>query len=318
MSRSIRRLTSHGAVLAALRLHDELGAPEFLRRHGFGKSYRYQLVHNGREYDSKAVAGVAYGFQHPNEGALRSSEFSGGTSGAVYVLQRLGFGIQSQSPGAIATGSPRHCVAPAAAVASPAASTDPASAEVDLAIAVLADVDSAWSPLGFPWARQDLATAGLYAWYIDAEGARTLSHALGEELRPGLVYAGQAGATAWPSGTKRSSSLLSRVGGNHLRGGIRSSTWRLTLAALLVDPLDLEVAGRDLTSAGHARLTSWMHAHLRLNLHPVEDRDLLGALEHQVLARLDPPLNLDGMKRTAVRVEVSRRRAQLSLTGPAT
>lgn len=95
MTRSVRRLTSRDAVLHALALYDELGSDAFLGRYGFGRSYRYQLVHDGRDYDSKVVAGVAFGFQYPSLGPLRSDEFSGGNSGAAHVLRRLGFDIRS-------------------------------------------------------------------------------------------------------------------------------------------------------------------------------------------------------------------------------
>jgi hypothetical protein len=459
MPRSVRALTSRDAVLAALRLHDELGQEEFLRRHGFGRSYRYQLVHDGCEYDSKAVAGVAYGMQHPDAGPLRSSEFSGGRSGAAFALQRLGFEIRADgaAPPAVTTRvvhraatpqqpAPVHatpeeedvvllvgCVktkltspAPAqdlyvsdlfrkrrryveerqrpwfilsalhglvapeavlepydmalgaqpvayrqrwgrqivaalaqqlgdlrgrtfevhagapyvqairptlvdagARVLTPLAgltqgqqlswylkeqaALPPAPASrLELALSTLTDHGSARSPAGFPWGRTDLAAAGLYAWHLDDEGAHTLSTALGDQLAAGLVYAGQAGATAWPSGTQRSSTLLTRVGGNHLRGGIRSSTWRRTLSALLCGYLDLQLTNDELTPPSHARLSRWMEQRLRLSLHPVQDRDGLGELEHQVLTQLDPPLNLEGMPHTPVRARLTSLRASLA------
>jgi len=37
-------------------------------------------------------------------------------------------------------------------------------------------------------------------------------------------------------------------------------------------------------------------------VHPVPERDALEHLEHLVLAELDPPLNLDGMADTSVRL----------------
>lgn len=93
MVRSVRRLTSREAVLRTLDLHDRFAADEFLHRYGFGRSHRYRLLHGGREYDSKAVAGVALRLQHPDLGPLRSEEFSGGASGAAYVLRCLGFDV---------------------------------------------------------------------------------------------------------------------------------------------------------------------------------------------------------------------------------
>lgn len=466
MTRSVRRLTSHEAVLKAVELYDELGADQFLARHGFGRSYRYQLVHGGRDYDSKAVAGVAFGFQFPHLGPLRSTEFSGGTSGAAGVLGRLGFDIRTIAtrPAAASPRTERAAVAaPRVALRAseqdvPAADevegpirlvgcvktkrSEPAPAQdlyisdlfkkrrayvqslggrwfilsaqhglvapddvldpydmalkeqaaqyrahwgrqvveallerlgplegrqfevhagaayvdalrqpltaaggrlllplaglgqgqqlswylqrsaaaargepgldcVEAAVAVLTDLQAARSPRGFPWGRGDLAAPGLYAWHVDDEGSRHLSSGLHVEVRSGLVYAGQAGATAWPSGSRRSSTLLSRIGSNHLRGRISASTWRLSLAAVLTDQLSLELVGGELTAPSKIRLTEWMSHHLRLTVHPVMDRDGLSVLEHAVLALLDPPLNLDGMSSTSVRASLSQLRAKI-------
>ena len=79
MSRSVRGLTSRAAVLRALELYDSFGGDAFLARYGHGRSRGYVLVHDGRQYDSKAVAGVAFGLQHPGSGrcALRSSAVGG-------------------------------------------------------------------------------------------------------------------------------------------------------------------------------------------------------------------------------------------------
>ena len=41
---------------------------------------------------------------------------------------------------------------------------------------------------------------GLYGWWVDDSGARDLSRGLGLQLASGRIYAGQAGATRWPSG----------------------------------------------------------------------------------------------------------------------
>jgi hypothetical protein len=42
-------------------------------------------------------------------------------------------------------------------------------------------------------------------------------------------------------------------------------------------------------------LSAWIVGHLELAVHSFPDRDSLRDLEHHVLARLDPPLNLVGM-----------------------
>ena len=54
--------------------------------------------HNGRAYDSKAIAGVAYGFEHPDKGWLRADEFSGGLRTLVGKLSKLGFVVVRDAP----------------------------------------------------------------------------------------------------------------------------------------------------------------------------------------------------------------------------
>ena len=83
---------------------------------------------------------------------------------------------------------------------------------------------------------------GLYAWWTDDQGRAQLSQVLGTDLPP-LIYAGQAGATAWPSGKRTNVTLLRRIRDDHLGGNIRFSTFRRTLAATLRDALDLRVIG---------------------------------------------------------------------------
>ena len=48
-------------------------------------------------------------------------------------------------------------------------------------------------------------------------------------------------------------------------------------------------------------LTAWMHAHLSVIAVPFDDSDTLGHLEDDVLSRLDPPMNLQGMTATPTR-----------------
>lgn len=89
MSALLNQLTSPEAVLAAIDEFDESGRDEFLRRYGYKHSRSYLLHHAGRVYDSKAIAGVAYGKQHGTP--LKSSEFSGGEATVIPCLRRLGF-----------------------------------------------------------------------------------------------------------------------------------------------------------------------------------------------------------------------------------
>lgn len=92
------------AVLQAMEEYDRLGADRFLDVHGFGLSTRYVLRHDGREYASKAIVGVAHGYARPDLGPLASSEFSGGVSGAARVLLDLGFDVVGTT--AVSTRSP--------------------------------------------------------------------------------------------------------------------------------------------------------------------------------------------------------------------
>lgn len=89
------QLTSREAVLRAVREYDQLGQDRFLEAYGFGRSRTYVLRIDGRDYDSKAIVGVAFGYEHPERGVLRSDEFSGGAGGAGAAAQlvRLGFEV---------------------------------------------------------------------------------------------------------------------------------------------------------------------------------------------------------------------------------
>ena len=69
---------SRSAIERAIAEYDELGRDAFLSKHGFGRATAYALVVNGREYDPKAIAGVAYGFDHPEKGTPKNTEFNGG------------------------------------------------------------------------------------------------------------------------------------------------------------------------------------------------------------------------------------------------
>jgi len=158
----------------------------------------------------------------------------------------------------------------------------------------------------WPGALTGLEMAGLYSWWVDESGAGNLAEGLALPLAPGRIYAGQAGAIRWPSGTVSATTLGSRIGGNHLRGSVEGSTFRLTLASILSGNLALErIAPERLSSSSEARLTQWMRAHLSVAVHPVPNRSVLGHLEAQVVARLDPPLNLDHCEPSPIRGRLS-------------
>ncbi|MFD7443299.1 HNH endonuclease [Streptomyces sp. NPDC059909] len=84
---------SREAVLGAIGEYDRLGPDEFRTTYHYGPARDYVLVHEGRQYDSKAIAGVAHKFEYGR--ALKNDELSGGKAAAVAWLQRVGFRVVS-------------------------------------------------------------------------------------------------------------------------------------------------------------------------------------------------------------------------------
>jgi len=74
-------LTDATAVTLALDEFDELGRDAFLSKYGFGPSRSYFVKRDDKLYDSKAIAGAAYGIQFPEQGHLPVNGFSGGEIG---------------------------------------------------------------------------------------------------------------------------------------------------------------------------------------------------------------------------------------------
>ena len=79
------------AILRAMGEFDALGREEFLSSYGFKHARSYFLEHDGRRYDSKAIAGVAHKFIRPEDGLLIASSFSGGEATVASKLRELGF-----------------------------------------------------------------------------------------------------------------------------------------------------------------------------------------------------------------------------------
>lgn len=79
------------AVLKAIKEYDRLGQEGFLKKYKFGKSTIYKLKYNGKKYDSKAIAGVAYGFQFSDKGPHTAGNSHGGKDTVYPLLERLGF-----------------------------------------------------------------------------------------------------------------------------------------------------------------------------------------------------------------------------------
>jgi GIY-YIG catalytic domain len=180
------------------------------------------------------------------------------------------------------------------------------------------DVAPALVPAGeWPAGVGGLDRPGLFAFWVDMAGAADLSRGLDLPFAAGRVYAGQAGATKWPSGRASDDTLGSRISRMHLAGKVRGSVIRLTLASILLDQLDLTVqAAMLLQASSEQTLSEWMRARLLIAVHPHDDRDSLAGLEQAVVQRLDPPLNVeDELPATTVRQRVAVLRKRISREG---
>ncbi len=179
-------------------------------------------------------------------------------------------------------------------------------------VAALSDNGRARSSAGFPLDSQVAARPGLYSWWGDETARAAIEEQLGITIPP-LVYVGQAGATRWPSGTRSSATLGSRIRDNHINGNASSSTFRLTLSALLLRPLGLTVLKPGRLAREDRRIVSvWMKDHLRVVIVPYDDRDSLEHVEDYVLDTLDPPLNLRGRPTTGPRNRLKDLRRQIT------
>lgn len=167
-------------------------------------------------------------------------------------------------------------------------------------------------PGEFPGALSGLDEAGLYAWWVSEQGAMQLTDGLETLVKAGLIYVGQTGATNYKKRTN-SATLRSRIAVNHIAGKISGSSVRLSLAAVLADDLGLNlVAPKHLDKESEERLSRWMDECLTLAVFPFVDRSRLSDLEKLVIARLNPPLNLDDCPPTRVRSRLRGLRRELS------
>lgn len=85
-------VTSVG-VERAIDEYDQLGKEAFLAQFGFGEARGYFLIRGERRYDSKAIVGVAHGYDRPDLGPLRSQDFTGGEVTIARLLESLGFEV---------------------------------------------------------------------------------------------------------------------------------------------------------------------------------------------------------------------------------
>lgn len=80
-------------VITATEEFRRLGRDTFLQTYGFGRAASYELVLDGRRYDSKAIAGVAHGYATGD--FLRAGDFSGGAATVARCLRELGFVVET-------------------------------------------------------------------------------------------------------------------------------------------------------------------------------------------------------------------------------
>lgn len=99
----LSQLTDPRAVEQAITEFDQLGRQAFLEKYGFREAQRYFVSYQGHDYDSKAIVGAAYGFQHPDRKALSPNEFSGGDATVRSTLERLGFSVVNRSADRLAS-----------------------------------------------------------------------------------------------------------------------------------------------------------------------------------------------------------------------
>lgn len=86
------------AIVAACNEFDELGKTKFLKKYGFKASRTYELVHEGKYYDSKAIVGAAHGHLGPGYSSLSAKEFSDSLQETVRVLEKLEFRVVENPP----------------------------------------------------------------------------------------------------------------------------------------------------------------------------------------------------------------------------
>lgn len=91
-----------------------------------------------------------------------------------------------------------------------------------------------------------------------------------------------------------------------------SSTFRLTISAILREPLDLRSEGGRLASDANGRVSRLIESHLRVAIDPWEDRDSLERIEQAVLDVLDPPFNLRGRPVTDFRQHLTKLRRAIT------
>ncbi|MFF8317168.1 HNH endonuclease [Streptomyces bobili] len=84
---------TRAGILRAIAECDRLGPEAFRAEYGYHAAAKYLLVHEGRQYDSKAIAGVAHLYDFGVALKPSTPGFSGGLKHAVAWLRREGFTV---------------------------------------------------------------------------------------------------------------------------------------------------------------------------------------------------------------------------------
>ena len=96
---------------------------------------------------------------------------------------------------------------------------------------------------------------------------------------------------------------MGRISGMHLGGRHEFSTFRRSLGSVLA-------SARHDDFIDEKALAAWMHRHLHVVAVPVENAAVMDALETEVLAALDPPLNLSKRPKTRLRLRLTELRRE--------
>lgn len=248
---------TNASVRLAIEEHDQLGREGFLAKYGYRPAKSYLLEYRRRLYDSKAIVGVAYGYEHPAQGPLRSREFSGGESTVEALLTGLGFEVV---PDVSALLHPEHRW-----------SRD--------------EVLSRPSPVP--------AKKGVYAWYFREvpPGVPVAAH-LKHSGYP-LLYVGIAPDKRLMDGKPSQERLRARIR-FHFDGNAEGSTLRLSLGCLLAGRLRLELrrvgsGERRTFDTGEERLSKWMERNAFVAW---MEHSQPWTVEKYLIHKLSPPLNL--------------------------
>lgn len=162
------------------------------------------------------------------------------------------------------------------------------------------------------------ASPGVYGWWFsrlptDIDTERCMRRDDPEHGKLTLLYTGISPSAPPTNGKAPSkSNIRERIRSHHLGGNAAGSTLRLTLGCLLADELGLELrrvgSGKRRTfHTGEPKLTEWMVTNALVSW---VEHDEPWVLEHELIASLDVPLNLQGNVRNAFHPKLTEIRKQ--------